>query len=411
MKKHSSFAALPVDRRRFLRLLGAAGVANAVLPRLSALAADPGWTAAEADRELIRFPGKGELVLRADRPPELETPLHWFQEDITPNDVFYVRWHLAGIPQSVDTNKYRLQIGGHVERPLALSLDDLRGGFEPVELVAVNQCSGNSRSLYRPVVPGVQWSNGAMGNAKWKGVRLRDLLAKAGLKAGAVDVSLNGLDTPVMSATPDFVKSLAVDHANEPDVLVAYEMNGEPLPMLNGFPVRLVVPGWYATYWVKALAEITVLPDKFKGFWMEKAYRIPATPHAAEQPQALDPQTVPISRMDVRSFITSHAYAADVDLGKPTEIGGIAFDGGTGIKRVEVSTDKGTTWSDAALGPDLGKFSFRRFRLAWQPQASGVNRLMCRATSNAGETQDAALVWNRGGYMRNNIEHVDVFVS
>ena len=406
-----TFASTPVDRRAFLRLLGAAGAASALLPRLSALAAEPGWTASEADRELIQFPGKGELVLRADRPPELETPLRWFQQDITPNDVFYVRWHLAGIPTTVDTNKYRLQVGGHVERPLQLSLDDIRRDFEPVEIVAVNQCSGNSRSLYRPVVPGVQWSNGAMGNAKWKGARLKDILAKAGMKAGAVDVSLNGLDKPVLDATPDFVKSLAVDHANDPNILVAYEMNGEPLPMLNGFPVRLIVPGWYATYWVKALSDITVLPQKFEGFWMAKAYRIPATPRAAEQPQALDPQTVPISHMDVRSFITSHAYAADVDVNKPTEISGIAFDGGTGIKRVEVSSDDGASWSDAALGPDLGNFSFRRFRLPWQPKTPGVSRLLCRATSNGGETQDDKKIWNRGGYMRNVIEHVDVFVS
>lgn len=411
MTSRSSDLLPPVDRRAFLRLLGAAGASSALFPRLSTFAAEPGWTASEADRELIQFPGKGELVLRADRPPELETPLRWFQEDITPNDVFYVRWHLAGIPQSVDTNKYRLQIGGHVERPLQLSLDDIRHDFEPVEIVAVNQCSGNSRSLYRPVVPGVQWSNGAMGNAKWKGARLKDILAKAGVRAGAVDVSLNGLDTPVLNATPDFVKSLGTDHANDPNILVAYEMNGQPLPMLNGFPVRLIVPGWYATYWVKALSDITVLPEKFKGFWMEKAYRIPAAPRAAESPQALDPQTVPISHMDVRSFITSHAYEADVDLDKPTEISGIAFDGGSGIKRVEVSTDKGATWADAALGPDLGNFSFRRFRLPWQPKTSGAIRLLCRATSNAGETQDNAKIWNRGGYMRNVIEHVDVFVS
>ena len=152
----------------------------------------------------------------------------------------------------MDLRTWRLRVGGHVERPLELSMEDLRR-MEAVSVVAVNQCSGNSRSLFAPRVPGGQWMNGAMGNARWTGVRLGDLLRRAGLRAGAVQVVFDGLDEGPLPSVPDFVKALDVDHARQPEVLVAYEMNGAPLPMLNGFPVRLVVPGWYATYWVKAL--------------------------------------------------------------------------------------------------------------------------------------------------------------
>jgi DMSO/TMAO reductase YedYZ molybdopterin-dependent catalytic subunit len=214
---------------------------------------------------LVRFPEKTDLILLTDRPPQLETPPHYFLQDITPNDAFFVRWHLEGIPTSVDLAAFRLQVGGHVEKPLVLSVADLRSQFEPVSLVAVNQCSGNSRSFFEPRVPGGQWRNGAMGNARWTGARLRDLLDRAGVRPGAVDVSFSGLDRAALAATPGFVKSLGIDHARDGEILVAYEMNGADLPMLNGFPVRLVVPGWYATYWVKALSNITVLPAKFQG--------------------------------------------------------------------------------------------------------------------------------------------------
>ncbi len=225
----------------------------------------------------MRFPQKVALRALNDRAPCLETPWPYFRHDLTPNEAFYVRWHLEGIPTHVELRTWRLRVDGHVERPLELSMEDLRR-MEAVSLVAVNQCSGNSRSLFEPRVPGGQWVNGAMGNARWTGVRLRDLLQRAGLRAGTVQVSFQGLDKAPLPSVPDFVKALEVDHARQPEVLVAYEMNGAPLPMLNGFPVRLVVPGWYATYWVKALTNITVLDHPFTGFWMVAAYHIPATP-------------------------------------------------------------------------------------------------------------------------------------
>jgi hypothetical protein len=194
-------------------------------------------------------------------------------------------------------------------------------------------------------------------------------------------------------------------------MLLAYEMNGQPLPLLNGFPLRLVVPGWYATYWIKSLESITVLPRAFDGFWMAKAYRIPTTVNALEKPDALAKETVPIHRMNVRSFFTGPGPNAGLRRGQAAELEGIAFDGGSGIRRVEVSADGGGSWRPAELGQDLGPYSFRRWRLRWEPGSAGRQRLLVRATSNAGETQPPHEGWNRAGYMRNVVEALDVTVS
>ncbi len=345
-----------------------------------------------------------------DRPPCLETPWEYYRFDLTPNDAFYVRWHLQFIPTTVDLRTWRLRVGGHVNRPLELSLDELRR-MESASVVAVNQCSGNSRGLFEPHMPGSQWGNGAMGNARWTGVRLADLLRSAGLRDGAVDVSFAALDRGGYSTVPDFTKSLSVAKAMGPDILLAYEMNGSPLPMLNGFPLRLVVPGWYATYWVKALTAVTVLPHPFDGFWMSKAYRIPTTPNAVEQPGKLAEKTVPINRMNVRSFIVIPEGGSRHAVGRPCPLEGIAFDGGDGIARVEVSLDGGASWSDAELGPNHGPYSFRRWRKAWSPDRRGTYRLQVRATSRSGETQPTVAGWNRSGYMRNVIEEVAIEVG
>jgi DMSO/TMAO reductase YedYZ molybdopterin-dependent catalytic subunit len=326
--------------------------------------------------------------------------------------VFYSRWHLSVLPTVVDTASFRLSLGGHVQRPLSLSLEEIRKSFEPVSLAAVNQCSGNSRSLFEPRMPGVQWGNGAIGNARWTGVRLKELLARAQVKAKAVDVSFNGLDGPALPAapgfagTPDFEKSLPFDRANDGEVMVAYEMNGQPLPMLNGFPLRLIVPGWYATYWVKALNQITVHEKAFDGFWMAKAYRVPNTPDFQEDPKNLAKETIPIGRMTTRSLFARPLGGEMLAAGKPYEVQGVALDGGSGIRKVEISTNGGQAWMEAKLDADLGRYSWRRWRYMWQP-AAGRHRLMVKATSAAGETQTSRQ-WNRSGYARNVIESMEI---
>jgi DMSO/TMAO reductase YedYZ molybdopterin-dependent catalytic subunit len=339
--------------------------------------------------------------LLTPRPPQLETPMAVFDEGVfTPNDAFYVRWHLANIPQSVDASTHRIAVDGAVQRPLSLSIDDL-AKMPTVEVAAVNQCSGNSRGLFSPRVAGGQWDNGAMGNARWTGVRLRDILDRAGLAASAKQVQFNGLETPVLPTTPDFKKSLDVDVARGDDVIVAYLMNGAPMPILNGYPVRLVVPGWYATYWVKMLSDITVLDHVDDNFWMKTAYRIPDAPHANVAPGSTGFATMPINKMDVRSFVTNIADGASLKAGT-TVLRGIAFDGGSGIRRVELSTDGGTTWRDAALEQDYGKYSFRRWNTRWEARP-GSYTLAVRATANDGSVQTSTPIWNPSGYMLNTI--------
>jgi DMSO/TMAO reductase YedYZ molybdopterin-dependent catalytic subunit len=395
----------PSSRRQWLRWAGAAGLAG--IAPLPVGCSNAPRDIAPGEDLLDSFPEKVPLRVINDRPPCLETPWRYFREDLTPNQAFYVRWHLQAIPTSVDVRTWRLKVAGHVERPLELSLDELKT-MEPVSVVAVNQCSGNSRSLFQPRVPGSQWGNGAMGNARWTGVRLAGLLRRAGVKAGTVQVQFNGLDEGPLPSVPDYVKTLHAEHALGEDVLVAYEMNGEPLPMLNGFPARLVVPGWYATYWVKALSEITALAANFDGYWMSKAYRIPANPEAAEGPDALAAATVPINRMNLRAFFVLPEPASRIPVVRPCSLEGIAFDGGNGIKLVQYSTDGGARWDDARLEADLGRYSFRRWRATWTPPARGSHRLMVRAASNAGEEMPAAPRWNRSGYMRNVVEEIRV---
>ena len=359
---------------------------------------------------LARYPQKTELILLTDRPPQLETPLRYLLSDLTPNDAFFVRWHLSGIPTTVDPQSFRLEVSGKVNKPLSLSLSELQSKFEPVSLVAFAQCAGNFRSWFEPRVPGGQWASGAMGNARWKGVRLKDVLDAAGVQAGAVQVGLRGLDVPASDKTPVFQKSLQIDHARDGEVMIAYEMNGQPLPMLNGYPIRLVVPGWYATYWVKSLATVTVLDQPLKTFWMDKAYRIPDNPDASEEPQHLAPATVPINQMAVHSIFVKPAPGEQLRAGQRYELAGVANDGGSGIRQVEVSSDGGQTWSVATLGADLGKYSWRTWRSEWTPSAKGTYKLMVRATTTSGEKQRAAQ-WNRSGYQRDVIEHQDVVVS
>ncbi len=397
-----------LTRRQWM--LGAASAGASLLP-IGCTGRRQSESPAGGGDTLARFPGKAAMRVINDRPPCLETPWRYFRHDLTPNEAFYVRWHLQTIPTAIDLKTWRLRIDGAVDRPLELSMDDLRrlGGDE---LVAVNQCSGNSRSLFNPRVPGAQWRNGAMSNARWAGVGLAKVLRAAGVRRDAVQVTFDGMDEGPLASVPDFVKALDIDHALQREVTVAYSMNGEPLPVLNGFPARLVVPGWYATYWVKALHRITVLPHAFDGYWMAKAYLIPTNPNGVEDPHAkLSDHLIPINRMNVRSFVTAPEPGSTAPAGRAIEVEGIAFDGGSGIRGVEVSVDGGSTWASAVLGDDLGRYSFRRWRYRWTPASRGEHRLLVRATSRDGEVQPDKEGWNRGGFMRNVVEEMTVHVA
>ncbi|AMB46699.1 molybdopterin-dependent oxidoreductase [Methylobacterium sp. AMS5] len=355
------------------------------------------------ERPLVAYPGKRPLIQMTSRPPQLETPFSVFDEGpITANDAFFVRYHLAGIPTEIDPDTFRLEIKGKVETPLTLSLADLKG-FGAVEITAVNQCSGNSRGFFEPRVAGGQLANGAMGCARWTGVPLKAVLDRAGVQAGARQVMFEGLDGPVLERTPDFAKALDLDHARDGEVMLAYAMNGEDLPFLNGFPLRLVVPGYYGTYWLKHLNAITVLDTTFENFWMKTAYRIPANACGCTEPGKSPSATVPINRFTIRSFITNVPDGGSVRAGADTLLRGIAFDGGYGLTEVLISGDDGRSWTAASLGRDEGRYAFRGWEASLRVPA-GEHRLRVRALNRIGQSQPLEALWNPAGYLRNVVE-------
>ncbi|MGZ8137650.1 MAG: molybdopterin-dependent oxidoreductase, partial [Methylococcaceae bacterium] len=241
-----------VNRRHFIKKAasGLAAIGSwSLLPRLS-LAADT-----DAAATLTALPGKKALIKQSYRPPNYETPVNYFDAPFTPNNLFFVRYHHSVIPE-VKAEEWRLRVGGDAIRaPMEFTLEQLRRDFKTIEIAALCLCSGNRRGLFQPPVPGLQWGSGAMGNALWRGVRLRDVLARAGIGESALEVSLDGADSGMLKTTPDFSKSLPLAKALDENTLIAFEMNGEPLPHWNGFPARLIIPGWTATYWMKHLTE------------------------------------------------------------------------------------------------------------------------------------------------------------
>jgi DMSO/TMAO reductase YedYZ molybdopterin-dependent catalytic subunit len=398
-------------------LLGAAGLSVTSLAGIrSSIASDVLLTDAAtsaAPRVLTTsFPQKGSLILHRTRPPLLETPFEVFDQGVfTPASQFYVRWHLASIPTTIDPATFRLTVRGHVSRPLDLKLDELLTSFDRHEVVAVNQCVGNSRSRFSPRVTGAQWNNGAMGNARWTGVRLKDILDRAGVRGGAQRVRFKGLDKGVIPETPDFMKSLDIDHCMAGEVMIAYAMNGEALPLLNGYPLRLVVPGWYATYWMKMLTDIEVLDEPDKNFWTTQAYQIPNTPHASVHPGDHGFKVVPVSTMVPRSFITNVSDGAAFRASHPVEVRGIAFGGEHALAGVQLSIDEGRTWLPVQLGTDYGKYSFRQWQAIVRFPRPGPQTLMVRASDSSGQFQPLAANWNGSGFMRNVIETVHVSVT
>ncbi len=363
----------------------------------------PEGTRAEA--VLDALPGKKPLIKLSYRPPNYETPVELLRGAITPNDAFFVRYHLSDIPE-VNPDTWRLSVGGDgANGEIRLSLNELKQ-LPATEVAAVCQCSGNRRGLFEPHVPGVEWGYGAMGCARWKGARLKDVLDRAGLKADALEIVLAGTDGGVTDKTPKFVKSIPVWKAIEDTTIVAYEMNGAPLPHWNGFPARIIVPGWTATYWMKHITSITAVTKPFDGFWMKSAYRVPfgRFPLLARFASQDTDVNTPITEMVVNSLITSHPNGASVKAGGKITVGGIAWDAGYGINAVDISTDGGSTWTAATLGEDLGRFAFRAFSHAVAVPTKGSHKVMARATNKIGQSQTPALIQNPAGYHHNVVQ-------
>jgi DMSO/TMAO reductase YedYZ molybdopterin-dependent catalytic subunit len=383
-------------------LIGGAGGAALMAPALGQKLIDLGLPGGPSLRPLEpAFPGKGEMIVQRIRPPLLETPMSVFREGtITPNDRFFVRWNWA-MPTEVNAAAHRVAVGGAVAKAVSLSLEDIAAAGEQVEVTAINQCAGNGRGLSQPRVTGTQWGNGAIGCAKWTGVRLKDVLAKAGLAANATRVRFAGLDVPMTEGAPQFIKSIPLDIAMRDDVLVAWGMNGEPLSILHGFPLRIVVPGWFSTYWVKMLATIEVLTGEDDSYYVAKSYRMPAEPIT---PEDKDFPTVAITAMPPRAFITSHADGAVVAKGKPLVLEGIAMGGDAALARVDLV---GKGWEiPCELGPDEGPYAFRRWQVTLPQVAGDFDAVGVRATNANGIAQPDALNWNPSGYARNVIERI-----
>ena len=363
--------------------------------------------------KLHGLPEKKLLIKRTYRPPNYETPIRYFADAFTPNELFFVRYHLSRIPE-LNVKRWNLRIAGEaVKKPFELTMEKLRREFETVEINALCQCSGNRRGLFSPHVPGIQWGYGAMGNARWKGVRLKDILNRAGLRASVLEVSFNGADAGLLPKTPDFIKSLPLWKAIDENTLIALDMNGEPLPHWNGYPARLIVPGWTATYWVKQLTDIEVVSKPFQGFWMKTAYRIPKGRFELREVFATqeDETTTPITEMLVNSLIISPEEGQRFETESPIAVQGITWDGGYGIARVQVSVDGGANWNEAALGSDLGRFSWRQWSYRFKPQRAGNYGLMVKATNAHGDTQAQELVPNPAGYHHNLVQRINIQVG
>jgi DMSO/TMAO reductase YedYZ molybdopterin-dependent catalytic subunit len=410
-----------LDRRQVLRRVGGALTlaAPAVLAGRALAASRPALPTGLPDgvyasATLDALPGKKPLIKLSYRPPNYETPINYFDQAITANDAFFVRYHLADIPTAIDAAGWKIKVGGEgAANAFELGLDELRNGFEPVEIAAVCQCSGNRRGFSEPHVPGVQWGVGAMGCAVWKGARLKDVLAKAGLRKEAVEIVVDGADAPALDKTPDFIKSLPVWKALDENTLIAYAMNGAPLPHWNGAPARLVVPGWTATYWMKHLVSIEAVEKPFAGFWMKSAYRIPTGkfPIVQHFETQMTETSEPITEMVVNSLITAPNPGHKARAGASLELRGVAWDGGYGIRRVEVSSDDGKTWHAASLGADGGRFAFRSWRYGFTPPRPGSYQLRVRASNALGQTQADAFIFNPAGYHNNIARPLTVVVT
>jgi DMSO/TMAO reductase YedYZ molybdopterin-dependent catalytic subunit len=352
-----------------------------------------------ADESLLRYGGT---------PQQLATPLELFDRLITPTPAFFVRSHFG--PPRLDAAR-KVSIEGMVKTPLALTAADLKS-FPEVTLTAVLQCAGNGRSLIRPRVPGVQWAHGAMGQATWTGVRLRDVLAKAGVASaaeGAAHVQIAGSDLPPLPTVPAFIRSIPLARALDPSTLIATRMNGEPLTLAHGAPMRLIVPGWAGDHWMKWLSTVRVQKEEAAGFFMQTAYRYPEKP--GEPGVAVPPEQMkPLHVVPIKSVIARPSAAAKVPLG-PIEIVGVAFSGAASIASVEVSVDGGKTWQRAALEGEPGPGRWQVYRHTFTPSAGGRFTAMARATDAKKNTQPERGVWNPSGYFWNGWHAVDFEVA
>ncbi len=370
-----------LSRRRLFHLLAASGALFA------------------ADRP------KRNMIVRSQRPEDFEMPMDGFTDWITPTDRFFVRSHHYS--PSVTLADWKLQVDGEVERPVTLTFEELKK-LPRAEVVSVLECAGNGRGLYDPPVIGTQWEYGAVGNGRWMGVRLADVLKRAGVKSSSREVLFDGADIPVGSM-PEFQRTVPLTKALDPNTLLAYEMNGEALPVSHGFPLRLVVPGWAGDSWVKWVTHIRVLDKEFDGFFMKTAYRYPN--QSVAPGTAVDPaQMSPVTALRTKSVIATPVEGAILPR-NAVRIAGAAWSGESPVASVEVSTDRGRTWQAAKLDTNKSRFGWRLWEHTWNPQRDGYQTIMSRARDAAGNSQPLEQEWNPSGYLNGMVHTVHVSVN
>jgi DMSO/TMAO reductase YedYZ molybdopterin-dependent catalytic subunit len=377
------------DRRQFLRDAGLATLPLFFGSRL------PGDT-----------PGSGELITRVKEPQNLEFPFDTLDSFITPNERFYVRNHFAA--PTLDAAKWRLTVGGAVGTKLELSLDQLTA-LTATTMPATLECAGNGRSFVKPPVGGVQWATGAVSTAEWTGIPLATVLKMANVKPGAVDVVLEGSDSGEVKNEPkpdgviSFARSLPLEKAMKPEVLLAYKMNGKTLPNEHGFPVRAVVGGWFGMASVKWLRRIVVTERPFKGYWQTTEYSV------WEKHDGV-PVQVPLSKIQVKASIARPRADEVLPAGKPVRIHGAAW-GGAEVKKVEISFDKGATWVAAKLLGDAVPWCWRLWEYEWKAPKAGSHVLMVRATDANGDVQPMKRDLDRRNYAINHSVETAVTVK
>jgi DMSO/TMAO reductase YedYZ molybdopterin-dependent catalytic subunit len=403
------------DRRGFLRGAGLAtmgAVLGGTIPFHRSMPAGLIPAALAETTKGFVLEGKDGLTVLADRPVNAETPAHLLDDDVTPTDRHFVRNN--GIPpENTSAEGWTLTVDGEVEQPLELSIDDLRSQFEVVEYALQLECGGNGRAGFNPPASGNQWTVGAVGNSRWTGVRLKDVLEKAGLKASAVYTGHFGADAHLSgeAGKAALSRGVPIEKALNPYSLIAFQQNGGDLHPLNGAPLRLVIPGWPGSCSQKWLTRIWVRDQKHDGAKMEvPSYSVPAYPvmPGAEVP---DSDFVTIHAMPVKSLITSPQSGETLDPGQGSlRVRGHAWAGDGEVRKVELSHDFGTSWSEATLQPPMNPYSWVTFEGEVAFPSHGYYEIWARATDDAGRAQPFALAWNPKGYLNNAMHRIAVLV-
>jgi sulfite oxidase len=383
-----------ISRRDLFSYLAATAVAARVEPRALFAQSRP--------RELY---GKDKLIIRSLRPPDFETPVSLLNTFITPNDAFYVRSHLP-IPQ-VDTAAFVLKIGGEVDSPLTLSVDEIKK-LPAVTQTVTLECAGNGRAFFEPALAGIQWEKGAVSTARFTGARMADVLKKAGVKSTGLNVEMHAADRP-LGTMPAFVRQVPMRKAVHPDTLIAYAMNGEPIPLVHGAPLRAIVPGWEGAYSIKWVNALNVIAKESDSFWVATGYRYPSrriAPGAAVDAKDM----APLTGLIVKSLITSPADGATAPAGKVV-VGGFAWAGEDDIKAVDISIDNGATWRPARLTGEQARYAWRRFEFEFNAPRPESYLILSRATDSKGNVQPAVSQWNPSGYLWNQYDAIRIEVK